>query len=355
VAAGAVVLGLVSLLAVLDGGGTDTSARSTPTTTSSSSSTTASTTRVPVVTAAPTTSTASTLPPLLLGEPSGVELLVQADRGALIVDLDTGEIRRPDVNLDGFAVARTGGIVLSGPDDRPGATFLAAPYDGTPVPIAPSPVGQVFPSAVEDRVWMVSASGPPFQVFEVAVGREVTTPAFELPGDGYVAGAVDGGVVVAAHGSIFVDRGTDDVTPLGAGEVVATLGRSIAAMACDDAARCSLTIIDARSGRRRAIDVSGGYGQAAFSPDGRRLAFLAGTGMAPPRLMLVDIEARTARDANLPTDNFNGALPVFSADGRWLFSINGTAIEALRLDDDSVVEIPLGLRAQQINQVVVLP
>jgi hypothetical protein len=284
-----------------------------------------------------------------------VKLLVQAGRGAFVVDLDTGEITRPETNLDGFAVARAGGIVLSGPGGRPSATFLAAPYDGTPVPIAPSPVGQVIASAVDDRVWMVSASGPPFEVFEVSMASEVTTPAFELPGDGYVAGAVDGGVVSAAHGSIFLVRGPDDVVPLGAGEVLGTSGRSIAAMACDDAARCSLTIIDARSGRRRKIDVTAGYGQAVFSPDGRRLAFLAGVGMAPPRLMLVDVLAQTARDANVPTDSFNGSLPVFSADGRWLFSVNGTAIEAVRLSDGAVVEIPLGVRGQQINQVVVLP
>jgi hypothetical protein len=351
--AGLVVLGLVALLAVLDGGGGETGARPAATTTSSSSSTT-STTRADVVTSRPTTTTQPSLPSLVLGEASGVRLLVQAESGALLVDLDTGEISRPSSILGGFVVARAGGVVLAGPEGRPAASYLAAPYDGDPVPIAPMPVGQVLASVADDRVWLISASGPPFSAVEVSVDGEVTTPRVDLPPDGYVAGAVDGGLVVVAHGSIFVVHGSNDVTALGAGEVLATSQRSIAALACDDAARCSLAIIDARTRQRRRIDVTAAYGQAVFSPDGSRLALLVSSGNAPMELKVLDLSSGGTTYSNVRLD-FNGSLPAFSADGQWLFSIDGTTIDAVRLDDGTVVEIPLGPRGFDVNQVIVLP
>jgi hypothetical protein len=348
VAVGVVVL--VGLLAVLDGDGDGTAARPAATTTSSSSTTT---TRRAVVTTAPTTST-TTLPSMLLGQLSGVRLLVHVDRGAIIVDLDTGAITLPEVSLVDAVAARSGGVVIGGPGGGPSASYLAAPYDGTPVPIAPLPVGQIVPSAHDDRVWLVSASGPPFRVVEVSVTSEVTTPEFPLPGDGYVAGAVDDGLVVAAHGSIFVVRGADDITPLGAGEVLDASGRTIAAIACDDAAQCSLTMIDARTGRRRPTDVGAAFGQATFSPDGSLLAFLAGSGRAPPELVVVDVATGSARDLDVAVNEFDGLPPAFSFDGRWLFNANGSRVEAVNLEDGTVTDIPLD-EPVEVHQVVVLP
>ncbi|MEY2436193.1 MAG: hypothetical protein QOF97_1029 [Acidimicrobiaceae bacterium] len=350
--AGAAVLGLVAVLVMVDGGSSDPSARPAPATTTSR----ATTTTVPPVTTArgTTTSTSTTLPPLLLGEPSGVKLLVLADRASLVVDLDTGAVSAPPAVAHGFALARTGGIVLTGPGPA-GATFLAAPYDGDPVTIADMPVGQVIASAAEDRVWLIGPTGPPFTITEISVAGDVITPTFDLPGDGYVAGAVERGLVIAAHGSIYVTRGAGDLKSLGAGEVVGTSGRYVAAISCDPTARCPLTIIDTVSGVRQQIIGPPDYGQAVFSPDRSVVAFVATRNAGLGELWLIDRATGVGAKASIPSFTFSGSQQVFSPDSRWLFLPNGRSVSAIRVSDSTVVEIPLDARTSQINQVVVLP
>jgi hypothetical protein len=298
------------------------------------------------------------LPPLLLGEASGVKLLVQSERSALLVDLDTGAVSEAPPVLNAFVLAREGGVVVSaqnGGGPGAGAMYLAAPYTDHALPIAPIPVGQVYASAVDDRVWIVDGSGPPFTAVEVSTTGEVTTPAFELPVDGYVAGAVDRGLVIAAHGSIFVTRGTGDLQSLGAGDVVATSGRSVVAISCDAAGRCPLTIIDVVSGARRPVEGPPSTGQGTLSPDGHWLVFVDFNGIRAPALWLVDRDTAEARKLDVPTPSLNGYLPAFSADGRWLFLISGRSVQAIRTSDGGTVEIPLDTRSSQINQVVVIP
>jgi hypothetical protein len=283
-----------------------------------------------------------------------VKLLVQADRASLVVDLDTGAVSAPPAVAHAFALTRTGGVVLTGPGPA-GATFLAAPYDGDPVTIADMPVGQVIASAAEDRVWLIGPTGPPFTITEISVAGDVITPTFDLPGDGYVAGAVERGLVIAAHGSIYVTRGAGDLKSLGAGEVVGTSGRYVAAISCDSTARCPLTIIDTVSGVRQQIVGPPDYGQAVFSPDRSVVAFVATRNAGLGELWLIDRATGVGAKASIPSFTFSGSQQVFSPDGRWLFLPYGRSVSAIRVSDSTVVEIPLDARTSQINQVVVLP
>ena len=351
--AAGVIVALIAVLAVVDRGSADRADQ--PATTTTTSTTTTSTTRPAVTTPATraATTTSSTLPPLVLGERTGVKLLVLTGRRSVLVDLDTGTSADDPPKLSGFVLARAGGVILQ--DQGPGASFLAAPYDGALVSVSAIPTGEVLASAAEDRVWLVGPSGPPLGVAEVATSGEIVQ-TFALPGDGYPSGAVEGGLVVSAHGSIYVVRGRDDITSLGAGEVVATSPRTIAALACDASATCSLTFIDARTGRRRAVNRAGVYGgQGVFSPDGRWLTYVSQQPNRQATAQIVDVVNGTVRDLSTESAGFSGAVPAFSPDSRWMFSPNRGGVEAVRVEDGAVVDIPLGLPAGEVNQVVVLP
>jgi WD40 repeat protein len=142
---------------------------------------------------------------------------------------------------------------------------------------------------------------------------------------------------------------------VGSGDVLASSGHTIATLGCDEQIACSLTFIDARTGQHRATDVGAGYGQAVFSPDGHTLVFYGGYEAIRADVEIVDVDTGDSQKIEDESFAFNSSPPAFSPDGRWLFTINGPDVHATRLEDGSVVVIPLQGRAQGLNQLTALP
>jgi hypothetical protein len=194
------------------------------------------------------------------------------------------------------------------------------------------------PSAHADRAWVVT-SDPATTAQEIALDGTVTVAPFELPLGTYPAGAVDGGLLLGLHGSMFVTNGAGELRPLGSGQPIAASARTVAAIVCDDHADCPLTLIDVVSGHRRVIAASGVNGAdvtAAFSPDGSHLAVINSV-PSGRWLRIIDVDSGISHDYE-PTAAGATTL-AWSASGEWVFWTAGRALHATRSDAAAWVEV----------------
>ncbi len=227
--------------------------------------------------------TSSTAPPVTA--PSGPVLPVQTGAALLLVqlrgpwihlDLDTGARTEVDVeagdNLGAVGV-RGGVVVILGPRVR----YVPLPA-GEPVELGEA--GQVLPTGNPDEVWLMS--GPSFgaadaderdtaRVVVAATGEPRTAP-IRLPGDGYVSGATDRGLVVVAGGRPYLVARDGAITPLPVGDVYATTPTHVVLYTCDDRVRCRTVLHDVATGQSRPIDLPADEARFGLtvlvSPDG---------------------------------------------------------------------------------------
>ena len=324
----AAVLGLVGALAVVDGRRSTAPAAkpALPPTTSS-----------PPVTRAPTTSTSTTspIPRQIVGELTGIELLVTSRAGATSIDLDTGTVRAEPVVTNGNIIPVQGGVILGG---QGSLAYFAAPFSGQPRVLALFRNSTVVPSAYTDRVWVVT-SDPTTTAQEVGLDGTVIVPPFELPLGTYAAGAVDGGLLLGLHGSMFVTHDAGELRALGPGQPVAASARTVAAVVCDADASCPLTLIDVVSGRRRSVALSDSNGadvNAAFSPDGRHLAVITST---PSGRWLGIVDVETGLTHRHDPDAAGVSSLAWSRSGEWVFWTAGRSVLATRSDGAAWVEV----------------
>jgi hypothetical protein len=243
-----------------------------------------------------------------------------------MLDLDSGVVSRARGFANANIIPVHGGAFLGGPG---ALAFYALPFDGEPRVLALFRNSTVVASANTDRAWVVN-SDPTTTAQEIALDGTVTVPPFELPLASYAVGAVDGGVLIGLHGSMFVTQGAGDLRPLGSGQPIAASARTVAAIVCDQAASCPLTLIDVASGSQHTARVDGWSGAdiaAAFSPDGSRLAVLS-SDREGPWLAIVDVATgattRLVRDSSAA----HAASVAWSPSGDWVFWLAGSTVRA---------------------------
>jgi hypothetical protein len=289
---GAVVAAMLAIGVLGDRGAKDTAAP-TPTTTSSTTSpfrrgtpySETTTTEAP-----PTTTTVFRLGPLLPFRTDTVLLLTNGS-SVLLVDVDGGTATRVPVAYRYGVVGVEEGFVLGGE-----GTFQILPSRGLPVRTVDLP-----PDAVRGRAmasgprtfWSISDEPQGTEAVELDTEGRPTGRTVHLPAGVYLAGVLDDAVVVSGHGSLtVVDVRTGRPRSLGAGDVVAAHGRTVARLGCA-LLQCRLEVVDAVTGRARSIGgVPGGVGyvgQGTFSPDGRWLAFSVADNLGSQRLTVVSV------------------------------------------------------------------
>lgn len=346
IGAAVVVLGAAVAASVVGTGPPDR--RGAPTTTAAPATTTrpprATTTR-PTTAVAPAEPLAPPAGPLL-GETTGLGLLLWAADGVFRLDLDAGTLVRTRLRSeDGDPDLTSVGLVfqaLDGParrllrpgDERPATVSAASgPFVGE------GPPGRLwFVDYVDqgEAIWYRDGTANRIDV-PIPAGASMTRP------DGV------GGLVVQAPGGVYA-LATPDAAPrrIASGQLLWWgYGRALVAE-CDDQLRCGATVYDLRSGEARTAPrgfVRGAFAFQAVSPDGTQLLAL-NDDPAQATLTAVGLGGGITRLGPIRSPCFIaecGGAVVWSPDGRWLFWVSGDEqVSAWRvgLADPIVVPVP---------------
>jgi hypothetical protein len=271
----------------------------------------------------PTTTTMQVIPGApLLGEPTGLALVVLGSSGRLI-DLDTGGVTRLPEQVLGVT---TGGLLVR---DADGLATWPPPYDGS----SPTTVLPTAPGTVIEQVWVVgggtlvwvmdrpehlSAIGPAWSLS--LVDLEGGPPGrFELPAEVWPVGATDHGLVVSGPGGVYLVGSGGDAERVSTGDPIGVVGDQIHVVNCDEDLRCHIEVFD---GRGRLIDeqpspagpVGWGWGTAA--PDGRIAEVVLVDPLGERTEVTIDGVTVYEESGTLPGAGPGGLA--WSPDGRWL-------------------------------------
>ena len=313
----------------------NTTTTTTPRTTTSSSSTTSTSTTIA------TTTTATTVPGSQLGELSGISLLIATEeRSVSLIDLDSGATSRALVDAGMQWVARAGGLVVSTQTSH--VNFLPPPYDKVGVDLGLA--DGFFPSSFDDRVWLIRYAEQ-ITLTEVDVTGAITAGPFMVP-QAQVAGAVNGGIVLSLHGSIYLFDRTGSARRIASGDAVAAGGDSVFAGQCDEHFACGVVLINLATGSVRAVpEVADAVTQGlamTFSPDGTVATVLLSRETEPTSLVVVDLATAGVSILEQAVVGFSPTTPCFSADSQWLFFTTGLETTAYRLGTDEKRKLSLG-------------
>ncbi len=322
---GLVLLGIVAVVAAMTiatrGDGDERAAPAESTTTSRSRTTTTQ--------RSTTTSPPSTVGQLL-GEPTGVTLVVQNDRGVDVVDLDTGKTRQllgefAPPPIAAIPAPHAGVVYTIGGEAR----FFPAPFDGRYTVVGEAE--WVLRAAEPGRVWLVRTTEDGTGAVRATVDGAVDkTSGLEIPPPAYPVAAVEGGLLVEAFGRIY-RMTSDGASPVTFGSTVAVSDRWLAVQGCDDALRCGLRLVDLVTGDERVVALPGaltaGYFTGSFSPDGSNLAVWAQSTSGTPRLLVIDTAAGQAEELPGASTSEWGNSPAWSPDGDWMFWV-GSGVRA---------------------------
>jgi hypothetical protein len=254
--------------------------------------------RVPLKDSTTTTSrprptTTAPAPPVPILPGSGVRLVLTRSGGsAEVLDLETGATS--DIGLTrnevyGVVAVRGGVVAIEGGN----AIYMPLPT-GISVPLGHA--DQVLSSGDPDRVWLVVPSADPYVATSQAVlvnlsGQTLAGPIG--PDEGFIAGAVPGGLIAQAGGRIYLIEGSGRVRPIVAGEVLGVSDNRLLARICDDQAACALTVWDADLKGSHAVEAPGGasgyYGSTVVVEPGGSRAALQSFGPSGTVLSIVDL------------------------------------------------------------------
>ncbi|MET0903502.1 MAG: hypothetical protein ABWZ52_09705 [Acidimicrobiales bacterium] len=269
----------------------------------------------------------------LLGEPSGLQLVITYYHGFgsnRLIDLDTGEITHLDARV--LAVTERRLIVTA---DGTTVALWPAPYDGSGATrIATIPAGRVVHEAwmVGDGtlVWLFQGlperGAPGFPYTADLVDLEGRTLAhLDIRDDLWAAGAVDRGLVVSGPGGIYVIDPQGAAERISTGDLVALAHNRVHAYTCDERLQCGIEVLDEWGQRLDWSPNTGVHaGEGIAAPDGR----VALQGQA--NQITVDGVPVFQAAAAAPT-----GYPAWSPDGRWLAVPTGDEIHFVDTHSDT--------------------
>jgi hypothetical protein len=206
-------------------------------------------------------------------------VLVLADQSRRwhVLDLDTGDIRDLDLpapmdSIYSAFVPVRGGVVTS---DGTDAVLVPIAGGRSPTTLARG-ANSVFPAGRADRVWVAqlaeAAGEPGANLRLVDLNGKVLARRSSDYSD-YYYNASEIGPVISDGGRTFVLDG-DEPRSLGIGSAVGTGGSYVLMRTCDDAIRCSMQLVDVRTGARRELaELGSGQGPPQtgyylFTPEG---------------------------------------------------------------------------------------
>jgi hypothetical protein len=340
---------VAGVLAIVDAGADGGEAERSPSTTTEQPTTTRRDRR------SRTTTTPPPLAPLVLGEQTGLRLVVFTGGRTLDIDLDGGAVTplgAPGSNGWGMIAVAAGFVYVRGDNQAVFVPERAPPGD----PIALGEAIQVVRSAEPDRVWLLPDRPPPGRAVEISLPSLAVTAEITLPPSAWVVDAVDGGLLVAApDGAYVVDRegGTRRVSR---GAPIAGRAHQVLEHRCDERLRCRLEVHDLRTDVTRPLPVpeavAATVGMAAFSDDGRRLALVSYT---TSDLFVFDLGPAVVVAAG-PFPLSVGVVR-WSPDGEWLFAVPNEPSDellVLRARDGVTRRVSLGPAASPMQDLVVL-
>lgn len=281
----------------------------------------------------------------LLGEPTGLGLLVVVGNGTFRIDLYAGMILPAGLRLDPLEFEITPLGLLQRSSD--GVSLWRAPGRGEPRSLPKTSFLGVGPP---QRLWFKQPEAEPrgFTVWYEEAG--VDRVDVDLPrGSEIVLPDGLGGLVIGALGGIYRWQ-PGDWTPrrFSVGSVLSAAGGFVLAAECDDDLGCGAVVHDLRTGTSRPAPIvpglEGPYAYGQVARDGEVLLALR-TENGDPSLVAVTmagavVDLGKARLGCLRSGC--AAMPHWSPDGRWLFWVEDpTTIAAWRLGLDRPVEIRL--------------
>lgn len=356
VAAAALVVVTLAFLGGGDDAGTDEADTTTETTPRSSRRETGEELRRTSTTGRPPRFTTTTVSPVLLsgtgpllpGLPSGTTIGIVDSAGvATIIDLDTGS---------GCSVKVTSADAWGPWGSRALPTLWVqgpsgvSEVDPTCEVSRQSGLGRGWPAAVAGAsMWVGEGDGGRLREVSLETheptGRAVDVPRFAQ----MTLAAVDGGLVVGANGDMtFVDLGTGERTPLGAGMVLAGHRRSVIYTSCP-ALRCNVSVREVDGGEPRVLAEMEimPWEPAAVSPDGRFVALPSYDGTGRPSAVVLDV-----RRGGVVLESSLEQV-VFTDDSRWLLGVEIDDLVAVPLDR-SGERVPIELSGHVVRLLAVL-
>lgn len=335
--AGALVVAIAAVVGVsVTSGGDDgkvasVTTRATPRTTRAARP--ATTSAAAEATAPASSTTTAKLPGLgpgpLLGEQTGLGLLVWSADGVYRVDLDASKLERTALrSADGDPDRTSIGLVLQSVEQ--GTRRLLAPGAARAATVS-AESGTFLGEGPPGRLWFLDYASDEVRS-EAIWYRDGTANRIDVPLPADVQMAVPdglGGLVLQAPGSVFV-MAAPDATPrrLAYGTLIwAGDGHALVAE-CSDELRCAPTVYDLRDGSSRNTPrgfVGGAFAFSALSPDGTHLFAVDAVG-GGTELTAVGVGGGITRLGPIRTPCFSpscNSAVVWSPDGRWLFWVSG--------------------------------
>lgn len=349
---GGVVVALAVAIgaSVLSGGGSGESASSTTTTVASTTTTTATTATEPVTTSVPTTTTLPgpfpAGPPNMLGEPTGLQLLVTMSSDLALVDLDTGQgqiVATGVIQNDGSGVGQLSSIgfvvnelnaglpALQRPGAKPerlveldqNARYFGAYYIGEGPP---------------GRLWVVRGADGGQEVGYVEPNAKVPyTSIGTLPQYGQVKPDGIGGVLFQAPGGVYRLVPGDTAVRVAEGILQDAVAGHMATIECDERLSCAIQVRSLTDGRSwRAGPLVNGLsfnGYASLAPDGRHVAETTTRADGNGESLTITIYGDDGSVTTLPTTSLASGLcgpfgctgpGMWSSDGAWLVGIESS-------------------------------
>jgi hypothetical protein len=333
---------------------TKTATTATTATTESDTSSTAVATRVEASTTLVSAASRIGSGPLL-GESTGLGLLVVVGNGTFRIDLDAGMILPAGLRLDPleFEITPLGLLERS----SEGVSVWRAPGRGEPRSL---PKTSFLGAGPPQRLWFRQLQVEPrgFTVWyeEASVDRVDV----ELPrGSEIVLSDGLGGLVIGALGGIYRWQ-PGDWTPrrFSVGSVLSVAGGFVLAAECDDDLGCGAVVHDLRTGTSRPAPIvpglEGPYAYGQVASDGEVLLALRNVNgdqsLVAVTMAGAVVDLGEARLGCLRSGCT--AVPHWSPDGRWLFwAKDPTTIAAWRigLDRPVVIRLPDAALASELH------
>lgn len=287
----------------------------------------------------PTTTTTIRLTPPLPFRSRTVLLVGTGGSVPTLVDVDGGTARR--VELDGphqgfGGIATDVGFLLPGPFGIGVIPNREGPPTSLTIDAGGAPSGRSLVASGFRTFWSTVGDAADGRIHGVEWHLDGTPTGrrADLPPGVYVAGWVEGGLVVAGHGSIaLLDPGSGRVRSLGTGEVVTSGAHWVVRFTCH-LLQCGIELLDVRTGRARSLPdvplVTGYVDSGAVSADGRWIALSLFHSEGEGVLAVTD--TRTGRGWS--TSEVAPNAPVaFSPDGRLVFSWRAGRLCAYTVED----------------------
>ncbi|MGH9137720.1 MAG: zinc ribbon domain-containing protein [Acidimicrobiales bacterium] len=283
----------------------------------------------------------------LLGEPTGLTLILSGDREEA-VDVDTGVVTRLDVGE--VVMAQDDGLVTRG-----GGGLVWHPWPvtaGQAVDLGPGDLA--LPAGGGDRVWVVGyGPAPSGRLVRLDGG---TVARLELPpGGGPFPVTMGDALAVAAGGRVYVYDRDGSVTEVAVGDLLGTAGDRLVVRQCDIDLHCVVTLLHPVTGETQTLDDSGQsawsfgwHGSFATAPDGRLATVVPqlpedGTGSFSSAEVVI-LNPDGDRQVVTEVQAYGPTAVAWSSDGRWLFWLDGTEAWAVDTADGSIhkIRIPGG-------------